>query len=150
MKRSTMISSMLLGASLAVGGFMLAPSFADDKRTATTDERQWLPIQNVIDKLEAAGYRDIEKIEREHGSYKVRATNRNGERSKLYVSPQTGEITDRGSHDKRNKTSADRPKRGNALATFIDCNERRCRDDQPQKDTPAAPTQTPAPAPANK
>jgi len=150
MKRSTMISSLLLGASLAVGGFMLAPSFADDKRTATTDERQWLPIQNVIDKLEAAGYRDIEKIEREHGRYKVRATNRNGERSKLYVSPQTGEITDRGSHDKRNKTSADRPKRGNALATFIDCNERRCRDDQPQKATPAAPTQTPAPAPVNK
>lgn len=141
MKRSTMISSLLLGASLAVGGFMLAPSFAGDFRTTPADERPWLPMQKIIDKLEAAGYRDIEKIEREHGSYKVRATNRNGERSKLYVSPQTGDIVDRSSQD---KASDDRRQRGNAFAIFSDCNKRRCRDDQSQKTTP------PVPAPASK
>lgn len=140
MRRSTIISSLLLGGSLAVGGFMLAPSFADDVRTAQVGrtaqagERPWLSIQKVLDKLEAAGYRDFEKIEREHGNYEIRAVNRNGERTKLYVNPQTGDIVDQASRGKRDKADG---QRGGA---FADCNERRCRDDLPQK------TMQPAPA----
>ncbi|WP_353739902.1 PepSY domain-containing protein, partial [Accumulibacter sp.] len=34
----------------------------------------------VHQKLEAAGYRNVEKIEREHGVYEARATDRNGVR----------------------------------------------------------------------
>ena len=139
MRCSTIISSLLLGSSLAVGGFVLAPSFAGDVRmaqagrTAPAGERQWLSIQKVLDKLKAAGYRDFEKIEREHGNYEVRATNRNGERTKLYVNPQSGDIVDQVSRGKRDKADG---QRGTA---FVDCNERRCRDDLPQKPVPPAP-----------
>ena len=41
----------------------------------------------IHDKLQAAGYRNIEKIERERGGYEVRATDRNGERVKLLRQP---------------------------------------------------------------
>lgn len=142
MRLSTIISSLLLGGSLAVGGFMLTPSFAGDVRmaqagrTAQTGERQWLSIQKVLDKLEAAGYRDFEEVEREHGYYEIRALNRNGERTKLYVNPQSGNIMDQAGRGKRDKADDDRRQRGSA---FADCNERRCRDDLPQKTMPPAP-----------
>lgn len=116
---------------------MLTPSFAGDIRTAQAGERPWLSIQKVLDKLEAAGYRDFEEIEREHGYYEVRALNRNGERTKLYVNPQSGNIVDQAGRGKRDKADDDRRQRSSA---FADCNERRCRDDLPQK------TMSPAPA----
>lgn len=136
MKRTTMISSIALAGAFALGGAMLAPSFAGEHRTAQSGERQWLSIPQVHAKLEAAGYRQIEKIERERGGYEARATDRQGERIKLHINPQTGEIIDRGSHGKRAKGaqgSSDDSRRNSA-----DCNERRCRDDLPQKPGPAA------------
>lgn len=134
MKRSTMISSFALVGALAVGGGLLAPSFAGESRTAPAGEKQWLTIPQVHQKLEAAGYRNIEKIERERGGYEARATDRNGERVKLYVNPQTGELLDRRS-GKRATDGSD--KQGRQAA---DCNERRCRDDLPPK------AEVPAPA----
>lgn len=133
MKLTTMISSIALAGALAVGGAMLAPSFAGERRMAPVGERQWLSIPQVHEKLEAAGYRQIEKIERERGGYEARATDRQGERIKLYINPQTGEIIDRGSRGKRAKGGGDESRRNSA-----DCNERRCRDDLPQ--TPVAGT----------
>ncbi|MCM2288227.1 MAG: PepSY domain-containing protein [Sulfuritalea sp.] len=134
MKLTTMISSIALAGACAVGGAMLAPSFAGESRTAQAGERQWLSIPQVHEKLEAAGYRQIEKIERERGGYEARATDRQGERIKLYINPQTGEIIDRGSHGKRAKNSG-----GDSRRYPADCNERRCRDDLPQKPGPTAP-----------
>lgn len=133
MKRSTMISSFVLVGALAVGGGLLAPSFAGESRTAPASEKQWLTIPQVHQKLEAAGYRNIEKIERERGGYEARATDRNGERVKLYVNPQTGELLDRRS-GKRATDGSD--KQGRQAA---DCNERRCRDDLPPKAAVPAP-----------
>lgn len=143
MKLATIISSIALAGAFAVGGAMLAPSFAGENRTAPAGERQWLSIPQIHEKLEAAGYRQIEKIERERGGYEARATDRQGERIKLYINPQTGEIIDRGSHGKRAKGSQGGS--GDNRRNSVDCNERRCRDDLPQKPVPATPV-----APASK
>ncbi|MDP1611767.1 MAG: PepSY domain-containing protein [Sulfuritalea sp.] len=132
MKRSTVISSIILASALAVGGGLPTPSFAGESRTAPAGERQWLSIPQVHEKLEAAGYRDIEKIERERGGYEARATDRNGERIKLYVNPQTGALLDRRAG--RGFKDGDQRQRDSA-----DCNKRRCRDDLPQKAATATP-----------
>ncbi len=132
MKLATILSSLAVLGTLAAGGVFLAPSFAADARLAPPGERQWLSIPQLHDKLEAAGYHHIEKIERERGGYEVRATDRTGERVKLYVNPQTGEVSDQRSHGKRMRDGGDEGRRDSA-----DCSKRRCRDDLPQKPTPA-------------
>ncbi len=89
----------------------------------------------VAARLESAGYRNIEKIEREGGSYEVKAADQAGRRIKLYVHPQTGEVIDQRQRDKYDGGHAKSNQRSSA-----DCNERRCRDDLPQPGTiqPAA------------
>lgn len=132
--------SLVLGAGLLAGGFALAPSFAGESRTAPAAERQWLSIGQVHQKLEAAGFRNVEKIEREHGLYEARATDRNGERVKLYINPQTGEVSERGArseHRKRDREGATSDGRQASAANSAECNKRRCRDDMPQS-PPAA------------
>lgn len=114
---------------IALGTFV-APSFALDNRPASSSERQWLSIPQIHAKLEAAGYRNVEKIEREHGNYKVKATAPNGARTKLYLNPQTGEVIDQ----RRRETRHDQYDRGDS--PNADCNQRRCRDDLPQPATP--------------
>lgn len=132
MRITTILSAFTLGAGLAAGSLLLAPAFAEDNRPARTSERQWLSIPQIHDKLEAAGYRNIEKIEREDGGYEARATHRNGERVKLYLNPQTGDILNR---RQRKSSSDNNDSRGytQAQRNSADCNERRCRDDLPQK-----------------
>ncbi len=134
MQLATMISSIALAGAVALAGAALAPSFAGENRTPPAGERPWLSIPQVHEKLEAAGYRQIEKIERERGGYEVRATDRQGERIKLHINPQTGEIMDQGSHGKRASSAGDDKRRNSA-----DCNERRCRDDLPPKPVTTAP-----------
>ena len=126
MKFSTTLSSLALGIACAVGGVIPSSSFAGESRAAPAGERQWLSIPQVHEKLAAAGYRNVEKIEREHGGYEVRATDRSGARIKLHVNPQTGEITDQRTHGKRIQDAGDKGRRDSA-----DCNKRRCRDDLP-------------------
>lgn len=137
MRLLTIISSFALGSLLAASGMMLAPSFAGESRPAPTAERQWLSIPQVHAKLEAAGYRNVEKIEREHGGYEARAIDRYGERIKLYVNPQTGDVLDQRAHGKRVHRDGEGRQRDAASST--DCNKRRCRDDMPQVMTPAVP-----------
>jgi hypothetical protein len=120
-------------STLAVAGTLLTamavtlPARASDHRTAAATEQPWLPIPQIYAKLEAAGYRNIEKIEREHGSYEVRATDRQGARVRLDVHPQTGVILERGAR-RPAIDSTERRQRPPA-----ECNERRCRDDLPPK-----------------
>ncbi|MCP5267902.1 MAG: PepSY domain-containing protein [Zoogloeaceae bacterium] len=134
------VSATLICGLLASAGIALSPSFADDQRgsrsTSASGERQWLSIRQVHDLLEAAGYRNIEKIEREHGVYEVRATDSAGMRVKRYVNPQTGSITGREGGDRKRDRDAgnysdsgsERPA-GKSISR--ECNERRCRDDMP-------------------
>ena len=75
---------------------MLATTpYAQDTRAGTADKTRWLSIPEVHARLESAGYRNIEKIERESGSYEIKAIDRNGQRVKLYVHSQTGEVMNR-------------------------------------------------------
>jgi len=129
-------------ASLIAVGVFATASFAQDNRGAGNGERQWLSIPQVHARLEAAGYRNIEKIERDRGSYEAKAIDRNGARVKLYLNPQTGEIIDqrnrsarRDKYDKRDARDASSGQRNAA-----DCNERRCRDDLPKPGIATPPT----------
>ena len=132
MKIATLLTSLALGGGLAVGGVLLAPSIAAEHRAVPAGERQWLSIAQVHDKLETAGYRNIEKIERERGGYEARATDRQGDRVKLYVNPQTGEITTQRGENRRQSMGAD------GSRPSADCNKRRCRDDLPAQPAGAA------------
>jgi len=116
-----MFSVALLAGLLAAALMLSQPARADDDRGGS-----WLPIPRLIDKLEAAGYRNIEKIEREHGRYEVRATNRQGERSKLLLDARTGEfVGEQRAYERRDRREVRNTKSG------TECNERRCRDDMP-------------------
>lgn len=127
------LAALTAGIALGAASASFAPAFSDEKRAAAAADRQWLSIPQIHQKLEAAGYRNIEKIEREHGSYEVRATNRDGQRTKFYVHPQTGEvIDDRQGGRQRDGNATDQRQRAAA-----DCNERRCRDDLPPGKAPA-------------
>lgn len=141
MRKPTLLASLTLAAVLASGAFVL-PSIAGDARDVSAPAgAQWLPLGEIVRRLEAAGYRNIEKIEREHGVYEARATDRDGARVKLDIHPQTGEISPRASHDER-RARARSPERAADGARAPECTKRRCRDDLP---TPPATT---APAPA--
>ena len=105
-------------------------SISSHARSANTDNVKWLSIPEVHARLESAGYRNIEKIERESGSYEVKATDQAGRRIKLYVHPQTGEVIDQRQRDKYDSGYAKNSQRNSS-----DCNERRCRDDWPQTGT---------------
>lgn len=131
MKLTTTMFSLVLTSAVLMGVAVSALTWAGDRKASETTERQWLPIPQIYAKLEAAGYSNIEKIEREHGAYEVRATDRQGARARLDVHPQTGEILERGT---RQQASGGDDRRARPSAN---CNERRCRDDLPSK--PAAP-----------
>jgi len=133
----TLITASLI--AIAAIGLFTTTLYAQGNRTAQAANTGWLSIPEVHAKLESAGYRNIEKIEREHGSYEVKATDRNGQRMKLYVHPQTGEIISQRGRDskrdsKRDKSASDDSK--NSQRNSADCNKRRCRDDLPLAGTP--------------
>ncbi len=90
MKTTNLFLSLALAGGLFAAG--LGTSLAADERT--TAAGGWMPIMQLIERLEADGYRDIEEIERDDGRYEVRASDRQGVRVKLYLHRQTGELLD--------------------------------------------------------
>ena len=117
-------------ASLLATVFFSISGHAQDARSASADKARWLSIPEVHARLESAGYRNIEKIERERGSYEVKATDQAGQRINLYVHPQTGDVLEQRKRDKYGSDYGKSNPRNSA-----DCNERRCRDDLPQQGT---------------
>ena len=122
-------------ASLLATVFFSMSSHAQDGRPASADKAKWMSIPEVHARLESAGYRNIEKIERESGSYEVKATDQAGRRIKLYAHPQTGEVIDQRQRGvKRDQYNAhDGGYAKTNPRNSADCNERRCRDDLPQQ-----------------
>jgi hypothetical protein len=121
------LSAVAVVCTLLTAMAFTLPARASDHKAAAATEQPWLPIPQIYAKLEAAGYRNIEKIEREHGTYEVRATDRQGARVRLDVHPQTGAILERGARKPAIDSTERRPR------TSAECNERRCRDDLPPK-----------------
>jgi len=78
-----------LAALLALGAAL--PAAAEDGRRCTVGATT-LSISQVGERLTQQGYRDITRIEREHGCYKVRATDANGRRVHLTLDPTTGAV----------------------------------------------------------
>lgn len=52
-----------------------------------------ISMYEVIRKVEARGYRRIQEVEFDDGSYEVKATSRYGDYVKLYVNPYNGKIS---------------------------------------------------------
>ena len=79
------------------GGALLVPAFALDKSPAATQttapaEAGTLSLQQVQARLEADGYRDFEKIERERNKYEATAIDPQGRRVEVKVDARSGEI----------------------------------------------------------
>lgn len=133
------LSTLCLATTLLLGGTGLTPAYADDKSSDWSHANAALSVAQVLQKLDAAGYSHIEKIQLKRGNYEVRTTNRNGERIKLYVNAQTGSIL--GQRNARN----DSQHSGSVMQKLMEnCNERRCRDD-----LGAAPESVPAAKPVS-
>jgi hypothetical protein len=97
MRATTLISTLAISASLIAGGIMLAPAFAQNASfsgtpASTQSGTPWLSMIEVLERLETAGYRDFEEIERERDGYEIKATDANGQRMEIFVDPVTAEV----------------------------------------------------------
>jgi hypothetical protein len=124
---------------LAVTG--LAPACADDKASERMASNAALSVPQVLQKLDAAGYRHIDKIQLKRDNYEVRTTGRDGERIKLHVNAQTGSILGQRDTRKSGEHSG-----GMVQKLMGNCNERRCRDDLASAPDTAAPAKPVTPA----
>ena len=80
--------SLLAAAALASAMLGGASALQATQPTAPA-----LNIRQIHDRVEAAGYVNIREIELEkYGHYEVKARNAQGDRVKLHVNAQTGEI----------------------------------------------------------
>ncbi len=91
MRTTTFIATLALTGGLLGAGAMLVPAFAQNA-AATPTQSNWMSLQEVQSKLEAAGYRDFEKVERERDKYEVKATDPQGQRVELDVDPLSGDV----------------------------------------------------------
>ncbi|ENO91919.1 hypothetical protein C662_14561 [Thauera sp. 28] len=91
MRATTLIATLALSGGLIGAGAAIAPAFAQSSAPAAA-QPNWLSVQDVLSKLEAAGYSDFREVEREKNKYEVKATDPQGQRVELDVDPVTGEI----------------------------------------------------------
>ena len=96
MRATTLFATLALTGGLFAAGATLVPAFAQNAAPAaapaTAAQSNWMSMQALQTRLEAAGYRDFEKIERERTKYEVKATDPQGQRVELDVDPVTGDI----------------------------------------------------------
>lgn len=97
MRATHLFSVLLISAGIVTGGALLTPVFAQNASTTSVgasapSSADWLSIPQVIQRLEASGYRDFEEIERESDGYEVKAIDPEGRRVEIDVDPITGEV----------------------------------------------------------
>lgn len=135
MNSTSTLSTLCLAACFMAAGAVFTPAHADDTSSEWSNNSATLILPQVLQKLEAAGYRNVEKIKLKRGNYEVRTTGRDGERIKLYVNARTGDIL--GQRDARKGDDHT----GGVMQKLIgNCNERRCRDDLVSTPADATPT----------
>ena len=86
---------MLAITALSALTALAQPVFSQTDPAALPDmQAQWVSIPQVLERLEAEGYGNVEKIERENErhAYEVKASDRNGRRLEFYVDGATGEV----------------------------------------------------------
>lgn len=69
-----------------------AATAATAPQAASKVQQPSLNIRQIYDRLDAAGYRELQEIEWSDGRYEVKGTNAQGERVKLEVDGNTGEV----------------------------------------------------------
>ena len=92
MRATTLIATLALTGGIIGAGAMFVPAFAQNAATTTTTQANWMSMEQVQVKLEAAGYRAFEKFERDSNKYEVKGTDAQGRRVELDVDPVTGDI----------------------------------------------------------
>lgn len=100
MRTSRLFSILAISAGLIGGTALLSPAFAQSGTPAISYAQSDLTIAQVEVLMMAAGYGDIDKIERERNAFKVNASDKNGARVKLYVDPQTGSLLKTGLNER--------------------------------------------------
>jgi Peptidase propeptide and YPEB domain len=114
-----------LGSSLAIGAALLAgaaalPAFAtssgsssnSSSQSSSANSSQGLSDAQIQDKLGAAGYRNIDRIERRSDRVKVKATDAQGRRVELKIDPVSADVLrsefrhDSRSDDRRGSSSS--------------------------------------------
>ena len=76
----------------AVFAVALSASSVTVAHTADELGPDWMPAQQVLEKVLNSGYTDISKIEAEDGQWEGEGM-KNGQKMKFYADPKTGEIT---------------------------------------------------------
>lgn len=120
MQSKTLISALVLSAGLAAGGTFTASLFAQEAAgTPPAATARALSIVQIHERLEAAGYRSIDKIERERDRYEVDATDRDGRRVELEVDAASAQVIEakakrerRADHDETTRLSPRNESRG--------------------------------------
>lgn len=96
MRATTLIATLALTGGIIGAGAAIAPAFAQNAAPAATSaapvQSSWMSIKDVLNKLEAAGYRDFREVERDDNRYEVKATDPQGQRVELDVDPVTGDV----------------------------------------------------------
>ena len=92
MRATTLIATLALTGGILGASAALVPAFAQSAAVNQASQQQTLTMQQVLSKLEAAGYRDFEKFERDSNKYEVKGTAAQGRRVELDVDPVTGDI----------------------------------------------------------
>lgn len=92
-------ASLLAGLSMGAiaQSAPAAPAAATAATAATAPQaaskvQPSLNIRQIYDRLDAAGYRELQEIEWSDGRYEVKGMNTQGERVKLEVDGNTGEV----------------------------------------------------------
>lgn len=92
MRATPLVAALALAAGILGAGATVVPAFAQNSVTAAQPGAQWMSIEEVIRTVQAAGYRDVEEVERDDGRYEVKASDAEGRRVELKLDPVSGEI----------------------------------------------------------
>ncbi|WP_153163634.1 PepSY domain-containing protein [Zoogloea sp. 1C4] len=98
MRATTLIATLALTSGLIGAGATLTPAFAQSTAPAITSAApatatsNWMSIKDVLNKLEAVGYRDFREVDRDDNLYEVKAVDPQGQRVELDVDPITGQV----------------------------------------------------------
>jgi hypothetical protein len=92
MRINTLIATVAMGGGIVAGATMLTPAVA--QTDPGTGHAASLTLHELQLTLEAMGYRDLTKIEREHDQWEIKAVDAEGQRVKLEVDPFSGNILD--------------------------------------------------------
>lgn len=91
MRMNVLLSVLSVTATLAAGAAVL-PAVARPSSAAPANQAQGLTDAQIRDKLAAAGYSDIEAVERRQTRTKVYGIDKHGRQVELRLDARTGEV----------------------------------------------------------